>query len=118
MYVSGEIANNALRKEPVMVPLVAEFRDIQEKYGERFDDTFKDEFKKLVRGIVCDVAQYLAALDTEEALPEPKEATVPEQPAFRHEPRHDAESVFWVLVGCLVRALPDGTDNNPADASD
>ena len=38
-------------------------------------------------------------------------ATLLEQQPPQHQPRHDVESVFWVLVCCVVRAPPDGADD-------
>ena len=45
-------------------------------------------------------------------------ATLLEQQPPQHQPRHDVESVFWVLVCCLVRAPPDGANDNPTRHSD
>jgi hypothetical protein len=141
MYVSGEIAGNILpRSEPVMTPLVKSFMRIHEKIGERFsdDNTFLDELKKLsllmakernaagsqqleqLEHLLC-----LNAPNSRELLSEPvldpvldEEATLPEQLAPQHKPHHDVESVFWALVCCLVRALPDDADDNPTEPSD
>jgi hypothetical protein len=142
MYISGEIAGNtSQRGEPAMRPLAESFAQIQKRFGERFKDTFMDEFGKLARIMVAqywarrrqdhrDPEQVLELWDPErsnapnkwEALPEPKptseKPTLPKQPAPPHKPRHDVESVFWVLVGCLVRALPDGADDHPTERSD
>jgi hypothetical protein len=146
MYVSGEIAGNIIpRSEPVMTPLVEGFLRIHEKFGERFsdDDTFLDELTTL-EGLIVDERlaaikkekaasiqhrkRYLSGLnvtDSREALSGPEfssvldeEATLPEQLAPQHKPHHDVESVFWVLVCCLVRALPHGDDDNPTGLSD
>ena len=142
MYVSGEIAGNIQdTTEPDLLPLLKTFRGIQEKFGERYNDTFWEELKKLAQSLRAEEKKRmkeveeiwknlkawknLGALDTEKAQSEPKfglvsdgKATVPEQLAVKHEPRHDVESVFWVLVCCLVRALPDGADDKPTEASD
>src|SRR5258708_29118993 len=118
MYISGEIAGNTSpRSEPIITPLVDHFEQIERKFGERFGDDFWDELTKLERDMGTEMSKasrqtveasrqrmkYPAALDTQEALSEPKfgpaldeEATVPEQPTLQHEPRHDIESVFCV----------------------
>ena len=52
MYVSGEIAGNpSLRSEPAMDILFDIFARIDEKYGERFDDTFMDQLDELALNI-------------------------------------------------------------------
>ena len=116
MYVSGEIAGNTTpRSEPIMTSLVRNFKQIHEDFGQRFNDNFSVELTKLAHTMKEDVLKALGPM----SMPGPdEEATVPEQQALQHEPRHDVESVFWVLVCCLVRALPDGANDTPTRRSD
>lgn len=132
-----EIAGNIRpRSEPAMQPLAGYFAHISKRFGERFHDTFNEEFWKLSKEVSKELTDELAIhhhkslayslkvreanafedLATEADLDE--ESTKLAQPAPRHEPRHDVESAFWVLVCCLVRALPHGADDNTTDASD
>lgn len=128
MYVSGEVAGNPPRSEPVLVPLFKTFMGIHTKFSERFDDTFWVEFKQIMTAINSErlaeakkTNELLESWDPNVPNPPPKmesspvTATLAEQPAPRHEPRHDVESVFWVLVCSLVRALPDGANDDPHD---
>ena len=136
MYVSGEIAGNTSpRSEPDMMPLLEIFMQIEHKFGERFDDTFSDEFRKLARIMrtqrVEETKQAMARIKRIQEMdrkwgapPEHKsnpvsgkKSTLVKQPAPQHEPRHDIESVFWVMVCSLVRALPVGADDNPTERS-
>jgi hypothetical protein len=129
MYVSGEIAGNTSpRSEPVMDQLLEDLSQIHYKLGSRFSDTFSDEFMHLANIMSTEEAtraqersQRVKQLTREwGAPPVPKPSLVlnEEQQAPQHEPRHDIESVFWVHICCLVRALPDGADDNPTEQSD
>lgn len=139
MYVSGEIAGSTTpRSEPDVWGLIANFGQIQRKFGERFDDTFFVELMELTKRMLAEqkaatmqkeklwgAVFNLNMLNTGEALSESnfgpvldEKATLLEQQPPQHQPRHDVESVFWVLVCCLVRALPDGDDDNPTQHSD
>lgn len=62
--------------------------------------------------------RHFDAFNTSEALSEPKFGLVLDEEVtlLKQEPHHDVESVFWVLVCRLVRALPHGADNNPLNA--
>lgn len=130
MYVSGEIAGNpSLRVEPAVGLLFGIFTQIDKKIGKRFDDTFMSKLRELALNILNEqmerVQQEFAIVQGEAPL-EPKSsppplgqgATPAKQSAPQHEPRHDIESVFWVLVCCLVRAAPGGTDNKPTGHAD
>ena len=144
MYVSGEIAGNTSpRSEPSTKLLVMDFMQIQKKFGQRFCDTFFSDLVELAHNIQkdkekdkekeerwmkdLDALKGMKGLDALNALEAmsasefssvlDEGATVPKQLAVQHEPHHDVESVFWVLVGCLVRALPDGDDDKPTDTS-
>ena len=132
MYVSGEIAGNIRpRSEPAMGPLAGHFAQISKQFGERFHDTFNEEFVKLTQeaskelfgdyrkaaAYSLEVSKVNAIEDYATELDSDEETTKLEQPAPRHEPRHGVESAFWVLVCCLVRALPHGADDNPTNAS-
>jgi hypothetical protein len=122
-----------------MVPLVGHFAGIPQPFDERFDDTFLDELIQLAATMGANklnsAAEEMKSLDAlkrmrmmgRDALNKWKvefgavsdeEATPSEQPAPQHKPRHDVESVFWVLVGCLVRALPDDAEDKPTETSD
>ena len=105
MYIATELAGNEYEyDDPIVdssrVDLLTNYlKGVFKKTGAKFSDSFHK--------VVDDIGTSMSYSTTEE---------VKQLEQRQNLPRHDVESLFWVLIFALLRALPEGAEDHECTA--
>ncbi|KZV81899.1 hypothetical protein EXIGLDRAFT_844208 [Exidia glandulosa HHB12029] len=82
--------------------------------GTHSDGQFMAMFDRVAAAEANNKPSFVFGKKKAEAPP----ATLPDPATIMHEPRHDAESLFWVTLWAFARARPRGSSTSEGKASD